>query len=430
MLVGAALLASACAQTPQPPVAPVPSADSSTPSQLPSGAGTIPVPGAAGQEPRGTTAALNTQLFQRASPTGTPADLPLGPGDLIEVVVFEVPELSNLKVRVSRPGIVVLPLIGQIPVTGKTPAELEADLRERLGQRFMHDPHVTVFVHERKSQRISVIGAVRKGGVFELSGRLRLADALALAEGLADDADHIVYLFRRVPAGTIAQAQARAAPPAGSPPSAGPPPAGTVAQTQARAVPPAGSPPSAGSPPAGTVAQPQAGAPPAASPPSAGSPPAAPPPAGASPASDSGATEEVMTAINLDAMAKGAEELNVQLEAGDVVHVPRAGSIYVGGSVAKPGSMPLKVNTTVHQAILAAGGASHVAALADVRLYRTNPDGQISITELDLNEFEAGKGSPVLQKNDVVIVGKSAAKAIFWSVYDLFRGMFGIGVGL
>jgi hypothetical protein len=65
-----------------------------------------------------------------------------------------------------------------------------------------------------------------------------------------------------------------------------------------------------------------------------------------------------------------------------------------------------------------------------VRLYRTNPGGQISITELDLNEFEAGKGSPVLQKNDVVIVGKSAAKAIFWGVYDLFRGMFGIGVGL
>ena len=159
-----------------------------------------PAPGVPSQQSAGN-AALNNRLLRRSATAGAPADLPLGPGDLIEVVVFEVPELSNLKVRVSRPGIVVLPLIGQIPVTGKTPAELEADLRERLGQRFMHDPHVTVFVHERKSQRISVIGAVRKGGVFELSGRLRLADALALAEGLADDADHIVYLFRRVPRG-------------------------------------------------------------------------------------------------------------------------------------------------------------------------------------------------------------------------------------
>ena len=342
---------------------------------------------------------MNTQLFQRASTAATPGDLPLGPGDLIEVVVFEVPELSNLKVRVPRPGIVVLPLIGQVPVTGKTPAELEADLRERLGQRYMHDPHVTVFVHERESQRISVIGAVRKGGVFELSGRVRLADALALAEGLADDADHVVYLFRRVPAGTVAQAQAGAAPPAG--PQRPGPPRG----------PPPSPPPQPLAPARGTTLRGHR-------------------PRAQSPASESGATEEVMTAINLDAMAKGSEELNVQLEAGDVIHVPRAGSIYVGGSVARPGSMPLKVNTTVHQAILAAGGASHVAALADVRLYRTNPDGQISITELDLNEFEAGKGSPVLQKNDVVIVGKSAVKAIFWSVYDLFRGMFGIGVGL
>ena len=385
-LVGVAILTSACAQTPQAPIPGPPVSDSSAPSRSPGGAGTIPVPAAAGQEQRGSTAALNTQLFQRATPAPTPGDLPLGPGDLIEVVVFEVPELSNLKVRVSRPGIIVLPLIGQIPVTGKSPGELEADLRERLGQRFMHDPHVTVFVHERKSQRISVIGAVRKGGVFELSGRLRLADALAMAEGLAEDADHIVYLFRRVPAGTVARAQAGAAQPAGSPPSTGPPPAGAQ--------------------------------------------PAAPPPAGPPPASESGATEEVMTAISLDEMAKGADELNVQLEAGDVIHVPRAGSIYVGGSVTRPGSMPLKVNTTVHQAILAAGGATHVAALGDVRLYRTNPDGQISITEFDLNEFEAGKGSPVLQKNDVVIVGKSAIKAVFWGVYDLFRGMFGIGVGL
>ncbi len=86
-----------------------------------------------------------------------------------------------------------------------------------------------------------------------------------------------------------------------------------------------------------------------------------------------------MTAINLDAMAKGSEELNVTLEAGDVIQVPRAGSIYVGGSVTKPGSLPLKGNTTVHQAILAAGGATNVAALADVRLYRTQADGQIEM---------------------------------------------------
>jgi len=230
----------------------------------------------------------------------------------------------------------------------------------------MYDPHVTVFVHERRSQRVSVIGAVRKGGVFELSGRLRLADALAMAEGLADDADHVVYLFRQVPAGTVARAKGEAAPRPAAGPATG----------------------------------------------------------------ETGDTEEVMTAINLDAMANGSEELNVTLEAGDVIQVPRAGSIYVGGSVARPGSLPLRGKTTVHQAILAAGGATNVAALADVRLYRTQASGQIEVMPMDLNEFEAGKGSPEVEKNDVVIVGKSAVKAFFFGVYDLLRGMVGVGVGL
>lgn len=360
------MVASACAKSTPVPVPGPPVSGVEAPIRPGAGAGTVPAPGAAGSESGASTAALNTQLLRRAATAASPADLPLGPGDLIEIVVFEVPELSNLKVRVPRPGVVALPLIGQVPVSGKTPAELEADLRGRLGRSYMYDPHVTVFVHERRSQRISVIGAVRKGGVFELSGRLRLADALALAEGLTDDADHVVYLFRRVPAGTVARAEGSAGAPAAAAPTA----------------------------------------------------------------TEAGATEEVMTAIDLEAMTKGSEELNVQLEAGDVIQVPRAGSIYVGGSVLRPGPIPLKGKTTVHQAILAAGGASNVAALADVRLYRTQPDGKINIMPLDLNEFEAGSGSPDLQKQDVVIVGKSAIKAFFYGVYDLFRGMFGVGVGL
>jgi polysaccharide biosynthesis/export protein len=362
-LVGVALVASACANSAPAPIPGPPVTDASSSVRPSSPAQSGPVPGAAGQEPSGATAALNAQLLRRASATGSPGDLPLGPGDLIEIVVFEVPELSNIKVRISRPGVVTLPLIGQVPVTGKTPADLEADLRQRLEGAYMYDPHVTVFVHERRSQRISVIGAVRKGGVYELTGRLRLADALGLAEGLSDDADHVVYLIRRVPAGTVARAQGNGG-------------------------------------------------------------------AGAPAASETGETEEVMTAINLDEVAKGSDELNVQLEAGDVIQVPRAGSIYVGGSVSRPGSIPLKAKTTVFQAILAAGGATNVAALADVRLYRTQPDGKIDVTTMDLNKFEEGAGSPELQKNDVVIVGKSAIKAFFFGVYELFRGMFGVGVAL
>lgn len=338
--------------------------------------------GAAAAESGTSAATLNSRLFRHAAPSGDPADLPLGYGDLIEISVVDLSELSGRKVRVPRQGSVNLPLLGEVPVAGRSAAVLEEDLRKRLQQKYMHDPQVTVFVHERRSQRVSVLGAVKKGGVVELSGRLRLADALAMAEGLTDDADQVVYLFRRAPREAVAGAQASgaAAPPA-SPDGAGTPPA---------TVRPAGS-------------------------------PAAP--------ADSNMTD-VMTTIDLEAIANGNEELNVQLEAGDVIQVPRAGSVYVGGQVARPGTVQLKGRTTLHQAVVAAGGPTNVAAWGDVRLYRKKPDGHVDMQSFDLDEFEAGKESPTVQKNDVVVVGKSAIKAFVYGAIDVLRGVFGVGVGL
>jgi polysaccharide export outer membrane protein len=309
-------------------------------------------------------AALNSRILNHVSPPVTDTDLPIGPGDLIEVSVFEVEELSKLKVRVPLRGTITMPLLGPIPAAGRTAIELEDDIRARLQQKFMHNPQVSVFLHEHQSQRISVIGAVRKGGVYTLSSRLRLADALALAEGLTDDADHVIYLIRRVPAGTVVRAQAGGAP-AKAPV---PPLPGT-------------------------------------------------------------ATEEIMLPIDLEALASGQDELNVALQGGDVIHAPRAGSYYIGGSVEKPGSFFLKSKTTIHQAILAAGGVKDVADWGDIRLYRNKPGGDREVLTLNLNEFEKGQASPEIQKSDVIVVGKSASKAFWYGMYDFFKGIFGIAKG-
>jgi polysaccharide export outer membrane protein len=327
----------------------------------------------AARTPRGANAAvvgpgnpgnagLNSRLLSRASSLPTDADLPLGGGDLVEVSVFEVEELSKLKVRVSRRGTIALPLVGSLTAAGRTATDLEQDIRERLQQKYMHHPQVSVFVLEQVSQRIAILGAVRKGGVQTMHGRLRLADALALAEGLADDADHNVYLVRRVPAGTVVRAQA-----------------GVPVDRQGEA---------------GVE------------------------------------TEEVMVRIDLDALADGREELNVALQPGDVVHVPRAGSIYVGGSVERPGTFLLKRRTTVEQAIVAAGGVKDVAELEDVRIYRELPGGDRQVLPFSYAAFEKGQPGPELQPNDVVIVGKSASKAFWYGVRDFFQGVFGISKGL
>src|SRR4030095_8327130 len=80
-----------------------------------------------------------------------------------------------------------------------------------LQQKFVHNPQVAVFVHEHNSQRVTVMGAVRRGGVITLNRKLRLPAALATAEGWADAAYHIAYVVRRVPAGTLNQNGATAA---------------------------------------------------------------------------------------------------------------------------------------------------------------------------------------------------------------------------
>ena len=60
-------------------------------------------------------------------------------------------------------GTITLPLLGQIPATGRTALELQDEISERLQQKYMHNPQVSVFVHEHNSQRISVIGRGAKG---------------------------------------------------------------------------------------------------------------------------------------------------------------------------------------------------------------------------------------------------------------------------
>ena len=137
-----------------------------------------------------------------------------------------------------------------------------------------------------------------------------------------------------------------------------------------------------------------------------------------------------MTPIDLSELADGRDELNVSLRPGDVIHVPRAGSFYVGGSVERSGSFLLKEKTTLQQAILAAGGVKNVADWTDIRLYRKTPSGQVEVTTVDLNAVEAGQAAPELRPNDVVIVGMHAGKAVFYGVIDFFKGALGLAKGI
>jgi polysaccharide export outer membrane protein len=124
-------------------------------------------------------------------------DYRIGPEDLLEISVFEEEKL-NKAVRVSSQGNVSLPLIGVLKVKGLTANELEREIRDLLAEKYLQDPHVSVFIKEYRSQRISVIGAVEKPSVFEVTGQKTVLDALAMAGGLKEEAGHLLFLIRSV----------------------------------------------------------------------------------------------------------------------------------------------------------------------------------------------------------------------------------------
>jgi polysaccharide biosynthesis/export protein len=113
----------------------------------------------------------------------------IGPNDLLQITVFEAPELSR-PVRVSGEGEISMPLLGVMPVTGLTARELERELTDRLRQQYMHDPQVTVEVAEAQSSSVYVFGEVVRAGAFLYGGtdRMTVLQAITLGQGLKSNA--------------------------------------------------------------------------------------------------------------------------------------------------------------------------------------------------------------------------------------------------
>jgi len=120
----------------------------------------------------------------------------IGPLDLIEVEVFQAEELSR-ETRVNTEGYASLPLIGPVKVAGLTAREAERRIEKVLRKKYLQDPHVTVFVKEYESQKITVEGWVKNPGVFPLKGKTTFLQAIANAKGMDRLADFDeVAIFR------------------------------------------------------------------------------------------------------------------------------------------------------------------------------------------------------------------------------------------
>ena len=137
-----------------------------------------------------------------------------------------------------------------------------------------------------------------------------------------------------------------------------------------------------------------------------------------------------MIPLDLESIITEKKDANLVLQAGDAIHVPRAGSYYVGGDVTRPGSFVLKGRTSLHQAIVNAGGVKPTTDWDDIRVYRQNASGGSDVLKFSLNQVEESPASEVfeIKKNDVVILGQSMLKAFGYGVLQFIR--FGVGASV
>lgn len=150
---------------------------------------------AAAEYNRLEVAELNGQ-FREAAASPDPLNYVLGGGDLVRISVFEAPEL-NTEARIGARGNVTLPLLNAVVIAGLSVSEAERHVERLYREKYLQDPHVSIFVTEQFGSKITLMGALRKPGTYDHYASLSLMDVLAMAGGLSDAGGRTVQVRRK-----------------------------------------------------------------------------------------------------------------------------------------------------------------------------------------------------------------------------------------
>lgn len=307
-------------------------------------------------------------LWIRRTREELPSDLPLGPGDVLEISATPVTELQNYAVRVSGEGIISLPLIGPVRAGGRSEAALEDEIQRLLKETYVKEPHVHVFVREYRSRLAAVVGAVEKPGAYSMTrGNDTILEMLSQAGGMTKEAAPRILLFPAESYNTVAPIEV-----ASSSSSVWPLNPNLVART---------------------------------------------------------ALPEPLT-ISLNNMTTGAGQryLTLPVRPGDVILVPAGGEVLVDGWVDRPGSYKITPRLTVLGAVSAAGGLKFAADPRVVKVTRAGKSGERAFLIADLEKIKQGEALDIpVQEGDVIEVASSNAKIVPYGVYSFFREMFRLG---
>lgn len=264
-------------------------------------------------------------VLQCANSQEASKDYRIGAKDLLEIRVIGHEDASTT-VRVSEDGKISMPYLEEVEVSGLTKRELEQRLVKLLAEGYFQNPQVTVFIREYKSNIVSIIGAVKNPGEYELIGRLTLIDLISKAGGPTGEEMKEIIIFRRLPDGNN-------------------------------------------------------------------------------------------TSLKIsrdDLLDAGDPELNIPLQAGDVITLPidRVVHIFVTGEVRNPGMLEVKKselpNYTLLKAIAQAGGFAERGSKSGVKIIRKDEEGREQTIRVNVKDIEKGKRPDIkLYEGDVVIVPES-----------------------
>jgi polysaccharide export outer membrane protein len=347
-----------------------------------------------------------------AAAKNAPHDYIIGNGDLLDVEVFDVKELSR-EVRVSQTGTIGVPLVPvRLHIAGLTEMQAEQKISEVLqANGLVSNAAVTVTVKEHKSKPITIVGAIAHPMVYQADRQVTLLELLAEAGGIATDAGDTVIVTRPATAQFVEVAE---------PPAIGPEQAISNGSTAAPNL----------EPPALDNQQPS---PAAALPATTSNAPPSPPakPAPAKPKTPPGApvvSGNTIT-INLnDLVETGDTTNNIPLQAGDIVTVPHAGIVYVLGAVGKPGGYVLsndRSEVSTLKILALAGGMTSTAKSDRAVIIRKNDQGQQQEVEVDLKKVLRRETEDVqLLPSDILYVPDSKSKAALLKAAEL-----GVAIG-
>jgi polysaccharide export outer membrane protein len=308
-------------------------------------------------------------LWERRRGASLAGDYPIGPGDVIEISVPGMEEITVITQRVTGDGTISLPFVGVINAGGMTDKTLREEIRRRLETNYMRNPHVSLFVKEFRSRQVAVIGAVHKPGLYNLASSAdTVMSMISQAGGMRNDAaEHILFI-----------------------------PAEPAEAEKAKEI--------IDSLPVELVRQ--SSAPPLI------------------------LKNVDPIVISLDSVNRSGNEMYLKMPAlpGDVVMVPGGGEVLIQGWVGKPGAYKISSGLTILGAVAAAGGVSYPADTTSVELIRTNKQGQKSTFVANLDTIKSGAQPDLpLREGDVIDVVSSSPRLLAYGFYRVFTSLVHIG---